>query len=108
VTEEVERNGQKTTLLLLNRGDSQYEARLTWKEESRPAGLSGYVIVMRPTTAPNWEREIFVGPKTEYVLPDVSIDEWTFGVKAVDQDGNESLVSPYVPRLRAKLVVDVY
>jgi hypothetical protein len=65
--------------------------------------LAGYVVVMRSTTAPDWEREFFVGNVTEHVMEDVSIDAWTFGVKAVDKDGNESLVSAYVnpPRQRA-------
>jgi hypothetical protein len=64
--------------------------------------LAGYVIVMRATTAPDWEREIFVGVVNEYVLEGVSIDAVTFGVKAVDREGHESLVSAYVnpPRPR--------
>jgi hypothetical protein len=107
VTQEVERNGQKTTQLLLSRGESRYDARLRWKHENPEADLAGYVVVMRPTTAPYWERETFVGDKTEFALPDVSIDEWVFGIKAVDQAGNESLVSPYVPVPREKKTIDV-
>jgi hypothetical protein len=108
VTEEVERNGQKTTQLLLSRGESRYDARLRWRQENPESDLAGYVVVMRPTTAPYWEREIFVRDKTEFVLPDVSIDEWVFGIKAVDKEGNESLVSPYVPTPREKKTVEVY
>jgi hypothetical protein len=51
---------------------------------------------MRKTTAPYWEHEIYVGNVNEYVMPDVSIDEYVFGVAAVDKNGNESLVTPYV------------
>jgi len=108
VTEEVERNGQKTTQLLLNRGESRYDARLSWKHENPEPGLAGYAIVMRRTTSPYWEREIFVDLKTEYTFPGLPIDEWVFGVKAIDKDGNESLATPYVPAPRAKRVVEVY
>jgi hypothetical protein len=31
-----------------------------------------------------------------------------FGVKAIDKDGNESLVSPYVQALRVKRKIEVY
>jgi hypothetical protein len=31
-----------------------------------------------------------------------------FGVKAVDRDGNESLVTPYVPGPRQKLEIETY
>jgi hypothetical protein len=41
------------------------------------------------------------------LLPHVSIDRYVFGVKAVDKEGNESLVAPYVPAPRGKRSVDV-
>jgi hypothetical protein len=107
-SEQGERNGQKFTSLLLTRGKTRYDAFLRWKNETPEADLAGYVIVSRSTTAPYWEREIFVGKVTEYTLPDVSIDELVFGVKAVDKDGNESLVSPYVQVPRAKRKIEVY
>jgi hypothetical protein len=109
VTSEVtERNGQKVTTLLLTRGKSRYDAALKWKQENPEADLAGYVVVSRSTTAPYWEHEIFVGKVTEYTLPDVSIDDLVFGVKAIDKDGNESLVSPYVQAPRAKRKIEVY
>jgi len=109
VTSEVtERNGQKVTTLLLTRGKSRYDAALKWKQENPEADLAGYVVMYRSTTAPYWEHEIFVGKVTEYTLPDVSIDDLVFGVKAVDKDGNESLVSPYVQAGRVKRKIEVY
>jgi hypothetical protein len=108
VTEEVERNKKKRTNLLLSRGESRYDAKLKWKALGPEKDLLGFAIVMRSTTAPFWEREIFVGNVTEFSFPDVSIDEWVFGVKAVDKEGNESLVTPYVPVAREKRVVEVY
>jgi len=108
VTEQVERNGVKTTNVLVTRGDSRYDAKLRWKQEKSDADLAGHVIVARPTIAPFWEQEFFLKDRTEYVLSDVSIDDYVFGVKAVDKEGNESLVSPYVPAGRTKKVIDVY
>jgi hypothetical protein len=64
--------------------------------------------VVRKSTSPNWEKEIFVGNVTEFTLKDVSVDDVIFGVKAVDRDGNESLVSPYVPAPRQKTEIETY
>jgi hypothetical protein len=80
----------------LARGKTLYDAVLTWKDEKPVADLAGYAIVIRPTTAPYWEQQIFVGKVTEYTLPGLSIDDVVLGVKAIDTDGNESLVSAYV------------
>ncbi len=35
-------------------------------------------------------------PVTNYAIPDFSIDEVIIGVKAVDNEGNQSLVSVYL------------
>jgi hypothetical protein len=109
VTSEVtERNGQKVTTLFLTRGESRYDAALKWKQENPEADLAGYVIVYRSTIAPYWDHEVFVGKVTEYRFPDVSIDDLVFGVKAIDKDGNESLVSPYVQAPRVKRKIETY
>ncbi len=107
ISEQVERGGRKVTRLFLTRGTALSDAVLKWKH-SPDKDHAGYVVVMRSTTSPFWEREVFVGKVAEFTVPDVSIDEWVFGVKAVDQEGNESLVSPYVPLGRPKRVVEVY
>jgi hypothetical protein len=105
--EIIERGGEKIPSLMLTRGKSRNDALVRWKQEDPEADLAGYVIVTRPTTAPYWDREVFVGNVTEYTLPDVSIDDVVFGVKAIDKDGNESLVSPYVQPPRQKRKVEV-
>jgi hypothetical protein len=92
----------------LTRGKSRYDARLEWKSGGPETNLKGYAIVMRSTTAPDWEQEIFVGKVTEYLLKDVSIDDARFGVKAIDNNGNESLVAPYVFPPRPPREVPVY
>jgi Zn-dependent M28 family amino/carboxypeptidase len=93
--------------LLLTRGQSTYDAMLRWKHTPEP-DLLGYVVVVRATTAPYWEREVFIPSGNEYTMTDVNIDEFVIGVKAVDREGNESLVSPYVPNPRPKRVVETY
>ncbi len=79
----------------LGRGNG-YDAVMNWKNDKPESDLLGYAVVMRKTTAPLWENEIFVGKTTTYTLPNVNIDEVVLGVKAIDQDGNESPVSAYV------------
>jgi hypothetical protein len=77
------------------RGKSRYDAILRWKDASGE-NLAGYAVVMRSSTAPFWEQQIFVGKATEYTLPGLSIDDVVLGVKAIDTSGHESLVSPYI------------
>ena len=79
---------------LLSRGKSGYDAVLHWLPNTEP-DLAGYSVMTRSTTSPVWERETWVGDATTYTMPDTSIDELAIGVKAVDKDGNQSLVSPY-------------
>ncbi len=93
---------------MLTRGQSRYDALLKWKQQNPEPDLAGYVVMMRKSTAPYWEREIFVGNVSEYSMPEVSIDEVVFGVKAIDKEGNESLVSPYVAAPRAKRKIETY
>ena len=79
---------------MLSRGESGYDAVLRWLKSPEP-DVAGYAVVIRSTTAPDWEREIWVGNVTRYTIPDLSIDDIVIGVKAIDTAGHESLVSPY-------------
>jgi hypothetical protein len=78
------------------RGKSGYDAVLRWSPPGGASDAAGYVVVMRSTTAPDWEKAVPAGNVTEYTLPNVSIDDVVFGVKAVNKDGDESLVAPWV------------
>ena len=100
-------DGKKRTKLLITRGKSLYDADLEWKQEPAEPDLAGFVVVRRSTTSPYWEQETFVPKGQHLLLPNVSIDRYVFGVKAVDKDGNESLVAPYVATPRGKRSVDV-
>jgi hypothetical protein len=110
VTSEMITTGARKGQLapMIARGKTRYDAALRWKNENPEPDLLGYAIVMRKSTAPYWEKEIFVGKVTEYTLKDVSIDDVIFGVKAVDRDGNESLVTPYVPGPRTRIELETY
>jgi hypothetical protein len=81
-------------LQMLGRGKG-YDAALRWLNPNPETDLAGYAIVIRATTSALWEREIYVGNVTEYTLPGLSIDDVVIGVKAIDKDGNASLVAAY-------------
>lgn len=97
VFETGERKGDR--LPMLSRGESLYDASLRWLGDADD--IAGYAIVLRKTTASDWEREIWVGDVDRYTLSDFSIDDIVIGVKAVDKDGNESPVSAYLEPIRA-------
>jgi Zn-dependent M28 family amino/carboxypeptidase len=73
-------------------GAVRASARLTWRAVNAP-DLAGYRIYWRRPSEVNWVRSRFVGNVTEFTVTNVIIDNYFFGVAAVDRDGNESLVS---------------
>jgi hypothetical protein len=91
----------------LERGKNQMDAVLKWTDAKPAEDLAGYAVVMRSTTQPFWDREIFVGKVNEYTLPGVNIDSVVLGVKAVDKEGHESLVSAYVGAPTVKNIIDL-
>jgi hypothetical protein len=91
----------------LARGASKYDAILRWKDTNPAEDLAGYAVVVRSTTASYWDHEIFVGKVTEYTLPGLSIDDVVLGVKAIDTQGHESLVAPYVASPYPRKVIEV-
>ncbi|HYW45078.1 MAG TPA: M28 family peptidase [Bryobacteraceae bacterium] len=90
---------------MISRG-SGYDAALQWRAAGPDDGIKGYAVVMRSTTAPYWEREIYAGKTTQLTLKDVSIDDAKFGVKAIGLDGSESLVTPYAYPPRQKTEIE--
>jgi hypothetical protein len=90
---------------MITRGQSGYDALLRWRATGPDAAVKGYAVVIRATTSPYWEQEIYVGKVTQYLMKDVSIDDLKFGVKAIGVDGGESLVAPYVypPRVKTEI-----
>jgi peptidase M28-like protein len=78
---------------MLDRRPSGYDAHLRWNASN---GAAGYRVFWRDAWAPDWEHETYVGNVTEYTLPHANVDDWVFGVAAVDAGGHESTVSAYV------------
>ncbi|MGI9175348.1 MAG: M28 family metallopeptidase [Rhodothermales bacterium] len=73
-------------------GVVQPSTTLAWEAVDDP-GLAGYKIYWRVTTAPQWEHSRFVGADvTEHTLENIVIDNYFFGVAAVGESGNESVV----------------
>jgi hypothetical protein len=91
--------GSGTTIA---RGPSGYDANLKW---SPSPGAAAYRIFWREAWGPDWQHDMLVGNITEAVLPNMQIDDYVFGVAAVDGAGHESVVSPYVSPPRAPIAV---
>ena len=72
-------------------GAVQPSTTLAW-ESADDANLVGYKVYWRETTAPQWTYSRFVGKVNEYMLEGIVIDNYYFGVAAVGEDGNESVV----------------
>ena len=65
---------------------------LQWTANTE-ADLVGYEIVWRETSAPVWTNSRAVGNVTTYTVEGMSKDNYFFGVRAVDRQGNRSPVS---------------
>ncbi|HEX8845912.1 MAG TPA: M28 family metallopeptidase [Pyrinomonadaceae bacterium] len=65
---------------------------LKWNANTEP-DLAGYEIVWRDTTSPVWTNSRMVGTVTSYTMKGMSKDNYFFGVRAVDKQGNRSPVS---------------
>lgn len=90
---------------LIGRGEG-YDAHLRWKFDEDMEKIAEFKVYMRDTKSPFWERSYSAGKKLEFVLKDVSIDDWTFGVSAVGKNGFESLISIYrmPPRRKGEII----
>ncbi|WP_420129251.1 M28 family peptidase [Longimicrobium sp.] len=73
------------------RGGGSANTTLRWQAVNAP-DLAGYRIYWRDATSATWDHSRWVGNVTEATLEGVIIDNYFFGVAAVDRDGNESLV----------------
>jgi Zn-dependent M28 family amino/carboxypeptidase len=64
-------------------------AKLKWNIVD---GAKGYKIYWRDTTSPTWDHSRYVGNVTEFTLEGIVIDNFYFGIAAVDEEGFESVV----------------
>jgi hypothetical protein len=72
------------------------DTTLTWQPNTEP-DLAGYEIVYRDTNMPYWQHTIPVGNVTSFTVKGITKDNFLFGVRAVDNDGNRSVVTFPVP-----------
>jgi hypothetical protein len=68
------------------------DTELRW-DANREPDLAGYEIVWRDTTSPVWTNSRAIGNVTSYTMKSMSKDNFFFGVRAVDKQGNKSPVS---------------
>ncbi len=69
---------------------------LKWQANTEP-DLAGYEIVWRETISPVWTNAQVVGNATSHTIKGLSKDNYFFGVRALDRQGNRSPVSFPVP-----------
>ena len=68
------------------------DTELKWEPNKEP-DLAGYEIVWRDTISPVWTNVKAIGNVTTHVMKGMSKDNFFFGVRAVDRDGNRSAVT---------------
>ena len=74
---------------------------LRWEANKEP-DLAGYEIVWRDTTSPVWTNSKAVGNVTTFTMKGMSKDNYFFGVRAIDKDGNRSPVTYPRPQGRTQ------
>jgi hypothetical protein len=68
------------------------DTELKW-DANTDKDLAGYEIVWRDTTAAEWTNSAFVDMVTTFLMKAKSKDNYFFGIRAVDKNGNKSPVS---------------
>jgi hypothetical protein len=68
------------------------DTELRW-EANKETDLYGYEIVWRDTTWATWQGVKSAGNVTSFTLKGMSKDNYFFGVRAVDKEGNRSPVT---------------
>jgi Zn-dependent M28 family amino/carboxypeptidase len=68
------------------------DSTLKW-EGNKEQDIAGYEIVWRDTTSAVWTNSLLVGNVTTYTMKGMSKDNYFFGVRAVDKEGNRSPAS---------------
>lgn len=66
-------------------------AKLKW-EQNNPEDVKGYKVYWRNTTSPTWDHFRYVENIDEVTLEGIIIDNFFFGVAAIDENGHESVV----------------
>ena len=66
-------------------------AKLKW-EKVPGDDVAGYKVYWRDTTAPQWQYSRYVGDVDNFTLEGIVIDNFYFGISAVGNNGNESVI----------------
>jgi peptidase M28-like protein len=77
------------------------DTELRWEANKEP-DLAGYEIVWRDTTAAVWTNSKAVGNVTTFLMKGMSKDNFFFGVRAIDREGNRSPVVYPKPQARTQ------
>ncbi|HMD36972.1 MAG TPA: M28 family peptidase [Vicinamibacterales bacterium] len=83
---------------MITRAPTGYDANLRW---TAAPGAVAYRIFWREAWGADWQHDLLVGNVTSAVLPNMQIDDFVFGVAAVDAGGHESFTAAYVSPARA-------
>jgi acetylornithine deacetylase/succinyl-diaminopimelate desuccinylase-like protein len=75
------------------------DTELRWEANKEP-DLTGYEIVWRETTDAVWSNSKPVGNVTSFTMKGMSKDNYFFGVRSIDKDGNKSPVTYPRPQTR--------
>ena len=78
--------------VVIRTGQLSNDTTLEWSANSEP-DIAGYEIVYRDTVAPQWTDTVRVGKVTGHTVEGVTKDNFMFGVRSVDRDGNRSPVT---------------
>jgi hypothetical protein len=78
---------------MIGRQPSGYDTNLRWNASP---GAVAYRVYWRDGWSPDWQFSQIVGNVTEFVLPNLPIDDHVFGIAAIGAGGHESLVSAYI------------
>jgi hypothetical protein len=87
---------------MISRAPSGYDANLKWNPSP---GAVGYRVFWREAWNADWQHDLLVANVTNLVLPNMQIDDYVFGVAAVDGGGHESFVTAYVSPARANTAI---
>ncbi|MCU0239402.1 MAG: M28 family metallopeptidase [Pyrinomonadaceae bacterium] len=68
------------------------DTEIKW-DANTDSDIASYEIIWRDTTSATWTNSLNVGNVTTYTMKAMSKDNYFFGVRAVDKDGNKSFVS---------------
>lgn len=75
------------------------DTELKWDANKEP-DLAGYEIVWRDTTAATWTNSQAIGNVLTFTMKGMSKDNYFFGIRAVDKEGNRSQVTYPRPQPR--------